>query len=519
MKKNKTLLISLGISRKEYSYLMNWLYLTSPGIHYAKASLENYEYDTKLINKVDENLITTEIIEKINIINPKVILFNQFYSTRKEIRDICSFIPDNTIRGIGGHDATFHSMSLSDKEFEQQYGHVDFVWQGECEKGLGDYISTLRKGGGPRRVNNLGNRMLDLDHLPRIRHDDYTGETAFLSTSRGCLPNGCDFCTTPRLYPDGWRGRSVDNVHDELVTIKNTGRFNVYVVDDNFLGLDTKGLDRALEIIHAGRELDMKLFPMTSVDQVVRADKLGMLGEFTGTVHTIFLGVENPVPSALMKIGKKVKAWTYNDACCRAIDALYANGISPFLGYINFNPDTTCEELRHSAQFLYKNNLASTFYFFINKMGILEGTKQYEVHYKNNPEFEGNYNYSFKDKDTAALYALLMFVEDEERLMDFLYYEATQLIYMNQLFSSKEGVRYCKLRKDLNQCNYDFFINALEVSIKKGSVSSIFDLIADHKKNLGRLRYDYKNLILDIEPFATYLLKEPLIYVKQLEVT
>ncbi|MBN2080495.1 MAG: hypothetical protein JW838_16110, partial [Spirochaetes bacterium] len=425
-------LVSLGVSRKDYPYLLNWLYMTPPGIHYARHVLEGAGFGTTVIDKVDENLTTAEVIDRLREIRPDAVLCNQFFSTRHDVKEICEALPEDAVRGIGGQDATFHSISLSDGEFAERYSHADFVWQGECEKGLSEFLLSFRRGEGPVRVDNLSRRVTDLDELPILDHDDYSGEIAFLVTSRGCVSNGCDFCTTPRFYPDGWRARSVAHVAGELGRIRETGRVHVNVTDDNFLGLTEQDLDRGIQIIAKARDVGMKLYPMTSVRQVLRAGERGILPEWTGTVPKIFLGVENTVPSALRAIGKKVHAARHADECARAMDLLYEHGISPYLGYINFNPETTSDELEESAGFLHRNNSeASNFHYLYNNLGIYEGTRLFDRYKEERLEMTisgSDYRYTFRHRETSVAFAALTFVMDRTQILDFLHFEATHLV-------------------------------------------------------------------------------------------
>ncbi|MBN1497613.1 MAG: hypothetical protein JXA07_12625 [Spirochaetes bacterium] len=521
MSHNSISIVSLGNTRKDYPFFMNWLYLTSPGIHYLRTALELNGIKTVLIDKVDKNLTTDEIIQILQNINPEIILFNQFYSTREEIKQICISFPKNAIRGIGGHDATFHSMTLSENEFSQQYSHADFVWQGEIENGFASFIRNFQKKDSPVCVNNINNRVQDLNDLPVLKHDNYTSELAFLVTSRGCMSGGCDFCTTPNFYHDGWRSRSVAHVSHELRNIKASGRFHINITDDNFLGLGEKDLMRGVDIIRRCGEEGLKLFIMTSVEQIVKADRLGLLKEFKGTVIKVFLGVENFNPSALRKLGKKVDIENHTYNSLSALNELYDNGISPHLGYINFNPETSCDEIEHSAHFLHQHNHeASLFNYFYTKMGIFEGTKHHERYTgrKDCIDFHGgNYSYEFHDRNTAAVFALLTMVLDHARLIDFLHFEATHLLYMNQLAETSAGKKYIELKKRSSEQNYEFFINALEISRKRGSLNVILDLIDDYKRKTRRMIPDYKKLIQQIVGISTHILREPLAYMDKID--
>ena len=516
----KITIVSLGVTRKEYPFLFNWLYITSPGIHYVTSALAEKGFEVSIINKVDENLTDNDVIDRLHALNPDMVLYNQFHSSREEIKKICSSLPAGAIRGIGGHDATFHSLSLSEQEFKEAYSHVDFVWQGECENGLADFIKNFRRGLAPVRINNMHNRVQDLDRLPVLKHDDYTGEIGFLATSRGCLSNGCDFCTTPGMYPDGWRARSVSHIADEIRNIKRTGRCQVYVVDDNFLGNTEKDLERGLAVIRLCKNNGLKLYPMTSVQQILRADGLGYLSEFTGTVISVLIGVENGDPVALRKLGKRVNIENYREQCIRAVDALHRHGVFPFIGYINFNPETTCDELENSARFLYEDlGEAALFTYLYNKLGIFSGTKSFDRYMKGNKCSinSADYSYDFFDRETGIVAMLLDFVLDHIRIIDFLYYEATILFYMNQLMGTPVWKKYIDLKKTLNRQNYYFFINAVGIVRKNKPFTEMIAMIGDFKTKVKQSVAEFKLLIPQIVSQSNYILREPLQYIDMVD--
>lgn len=514
VKPERIIVLSLGTSRKEYPFFMNWLYLTSPGIHYIKSYLEQNGYKAHCIDKVDDNLTVDSISGMLKAEKPEMVLFSQFYSSREEIKQLCSSLPETSIRGIGGHDATFHSMSLNKDDFIRQYAHADFVWQGEIENGFADFIGSYQKETTPVCFNNIHNRLQNLDNLPVLQHDDYSGESAFIVSSRGCIAGGCNFCTTPNFYPDGWRQRSVAHVREELNNIKQSGRFHVVVTDDNFLGLTERDLRRGLDIINYSKESGLKLFIMTSISQILRAEKMGVLGEFRGAVFKVFLGIENNNPGVLKKLGKKVNVDMHANESCRALDVLYTHEVSPHLGFINFNPETTCDELESSARYLYEHHQeASIFYYLYNKMGIFEGTKIHAEYSKGKNEFEfngGNYMYNFYDRGTSVVFAVLNMVLDYARIIDYLHFEATHLIYMNNLAGTSVGKRYFGLKKKLNEQNFEFFNNALEIGRRKGSMHVMLDLIDSFKREIKMSISDYQQLIPEIVNHSSYILKEPL---------
>lgn len=516
---HKVVLVSTGISRREFPYLPNFMYAPSPGIYYINAILRDNGFETTIIDQANENLPNDAISSRVIEEEPDIVLFNQFCKTRDRIKTIVSELPEKYIIGVGNHDATFHSRSLSPEDFIEQYKHVDFVWQGEAENGLAEYLKNFKREKYPLPIDNIGNRVRDLDTLPVLKHGEYGGDTGFLVTSRGCMSNGCDFCTTPQLYRDGWRARSAEHVEEELENLKNSGKRFIFVFDDNFLGFSERDLDRGASIIEKCKELDMKVFIMTTVNQIARAEELGYLSDFYGALTMVFLGVENGNEQALKKLGKRCNISQYRQLSERAIDGLYRNGISTYLGYINFNPESTLDELEDGAHFLFENNMqASNFHNLYNKLDLYDGTKLLEAFRKNNLHDitwkYGEYKYEFADRGVGFLSNFLsMFVLDLTYVLDFLNYEASYLIYMNRLLESKTGKLFMKIRKEINENNYIFFSNAIELCGESEPLGSLLEIMGDFKEKTKKSILEYKKLIPEILSNADYIIEEPLKYI------
>jgi hypothetical protein len=519
---NKVVLVSTGISRREFPFLPNFMYVPSPGIYYIAAILKENGFETSIVDQANHNLPNDEISSRIIEEEPDIVLFNQFCTNRDRIKSIVSELPEKYIIGIGNHDATFHSRSLSNKEFIEQYSHASFVWQGEAENGLVEFLRNFKRGKYPLRIDNIANRVNDLDTLPFLKHDEYGGEAGFIVTSRGCKQSGCDFCTTPQFYRDGWRARSVGHVEEELENLKSSGKRFIFVFDDNFLGFSERDLERGVRIIEKCKALDMKVFIMTTVTQIARADELGYLSALSDALVLAFLGVENGNEQALKKLGKRCNTSQHRQLSERAIDGLYRNNISTYLGYINFNPESTLDELADSALFLYENNMqASNFHNLYNKVELYDGTKLLEIYRKNklyNITWDnGAYKYEFADRRVGYLSnCLSMFVLDQMYLLDFLNYEASNLIYMNQLLESETGKLFMKTRRDINKNNYNFFIKAVDICRDRESLGPLLEIMGDVKEKIKKSIMAYKSLIPRILINADYIIQEPLRYIDEI---
>ena len=520
---NKIALISLGACRKEYPYQQHMTYITPPGIRYVKAALSNYGFNVGIIDQPNENILDEDIIERIKAFNPEMVLFNQFFSTRSQVRKIISSLGNKYAIGIGGHDVTFQVDYLSESSLREQYRGVDFLWRGEADRGLAEFIDGYKRPGSLSIIDNRPNRVQDLDSLPVLPHDDYNGEIGFIVTSRGCFSNGCDFCSTSRFYPDGWRYRSFEHVERELLNLKKNNRKFIAVFDDNFFGFTDESLERGAAIINKCRDLDLKIiFLMASVKQVADLNDRGYLGSFRGTLNNVFLGLENIDDNALRVLGKRCNVNTYKNLSATAIDALDANGISMFLGYINFNPFSTLEELENNARFLHENHdQASQFLYLSKKLQLFEGTRFFDNYVRDNDvSADGisgaEYLYDFKDRRVGRVSSIIKLVQNETMMFDCVDFETSTLLYVNQLQNGKYGKEYASLKKEISNNNFEFFMKLLDLCGKDDSNAvDVFDLLGDYKekfkKNIGRT----KDLYVKIKENSQYVINEPVEHVER----
>ena len=518
-------IVALGTSRKEYPYLPGYFYCTSSGIHYLNAVLRDTGFETTIVNQVSDNLLEEDLTGIIRNSNPEIILFNQFFTMRERLHAIVKELGENYIYGIGGHDATFHALSLVEesdvvaaiagterrpvilhpksKSLTKYYSGIDFIWLGEAENGIADFLKSIDKQQHPILAYNLDNRTRDLNTLPILKHDDYTSESAFIVTSRGCMKEGCDFCTTPLYYRDGWRGRSIGHVEEELYNITKAGKTYLYIFDDNFFGLTDQSLERGAEIIGICRKLGIQCMLLSTVRQVLCADQLGLLEKMSGTVTCVFIGVENLSSSALHSLGKKTN---YRENLLKnkqAIDALVRCGIFPYLGYMNFQPETTLDELKESAKFLYETNMeASYFHYLCNQLNILEGTKIYNRYLNSGRarknELNGILECEFNDKRVKNINSILNSLSDRSRKIDFFINEIGNLIYANNLINSQEGLSYNNIRRticDNNMRIYNEIINNIE---KENAVAAYINASDDYEILYNESIISFKQLLSSI---------------------
>jgi radical SAM superfamily enzyme YgiQ (UPF0313 family) len=274
------------------------------GLGYIASSLEKNGYDVKI---EEMSLVTSEkeIENRIKMHHPDVVgvsCFTNFRYGAFRTLEIAKEVDPDIITLAGGSHATL----MSDQVMKTQ-DKINFIVLGEGECTTVELLQTLEKNGDVKKVKGIcfkKNKEIiyteprplieDLDILPfparhlmdlslysdigrdnyfkTIRGSEFHGEKiskfkkSFIMGSRGC-PFSCQFCSISKFWCHRWRGRSPENVVDEMEYLSE--RFNIKVIgfnDDTF----SVSIDRVIgickEIIKRG--LDIKWFSTTRADRV-----------------------------------------------------------------------------------------------------------------------------------------------------------------------------------------------------------------------------------------------------------
>jgi hypothetical protein len=496
----KVVLVSAGVSRGEYPQFTRFMPLTPPGLHYIVAALKSANFEVELVNQTNDGLADIDVVAAVRNLKPDILLFNQFYSTRERVRRIVSSIPDKPIIGVGGHDATFHCV-----DSPTEYSVFDFVWKGEADEGLAEFLQSFKGNGQTIIVNNIESRVQDLDSLPILLHDDYLGDVGFLVTSRGCYPRGCEFCTTPKFYPDGRKTRSVEHVTPELENLVSAGKKYIFITDDNFLGFSSEDLERSEAIIARCKNLDLKIMFFSIKEQIITASQQGLLEKWRGTVYRVHTGIENADACAARDLGKVGVDKSYISKGATAIAALYRHGIAVFLGYVNFNPNSTLEQLSNSATFLHTHhNEAADFTHLRQGLRFYPGALQ-PSHFGLDGIYvcNGEFFYEFNDPRVKQLYESLWEIQDKSlsNLINLLY-GTTDLIYINQLQDKDVGVRYWQIKAEISTLNYEFFMYCLNQCQENKTIDKHkVDLFLGETRGLARKLASLNNEIKGISEY------------------
>ncbi|HHT9118252.1 MAG TPA: B12-binding domain-containing radical SAM protein [Candidatus Hypogeohydataceae bacterium YC38] len=202
------------------------------------------------------------------------------------------------------------------------------------------------------------------------------GLATYILGSRGCYGR-CTFCYVSPFY-GGWRGRSPQNIFEELKDLYENGVRYFYFADANFFGPGRAGRERAKEladIILTGG-LNIR-FGMECRANDLEEDSLSRLVE--AGLREVFLGIESACDPTLKRFRKD----TSQEVNRRAIGLLRHFGIEPNLGFIMFEPHTSLKDIRTNFEFLKDARLlrspAITAHLLSHKQTLFMGTADYHT--------------------------------------------------------------------------------------------------------------------------------------------
>ncbi|MGD9131773.1 MAG: radical SAM protein [Candidatus Bathyarchaeota archaeon] len=328
---------------------------------------------------------------------------------------------------------------------------IDFVVRGEPEYTMLELVGALEKGitEGMKKIEGIGfvkdgktvitpprPEIRDLDALPfparhllpmdiyfeAIKENPIRGELSkrytIIITSRGC-PHRCIFCSNYIVMGKTWRGRSPENVVDELEQLVNT--YSIKQIDffDENMTLKKKRVEGICDLIME-RGLDIDWY----VPNGVRADTLDeeLLRKMSEAgCREIRVAPESGVQRVVDEIIKKnLNLGDVEKAVVLAKKVGMNIGVFLMLGLIG----ETKEDIRETIKFAYKLKKLGADHFQFSIATPLYGTELYEQAKRG-----GYLRENFSDEALAALEPL---IETEEFTADDLLMLCAEANLINQ---------------------------------------------------------------------------------------
>lgn len=196
-----------------------------------------------------------------------------------------------------------------------------------------------------------------LRNMVHPRRDLFSDKYVFdsIQTSRGC-PFSCDFCSVPIFNGRKYRTRPVDEVVEELKTIKK--KF-VFFVDDNIIGYGKNSEQRAEELFEAILRAGIKKHWISQASvNIAKNEHLMRLMKKTGCLG-LLIGFESVDVNNLRKSGKLQnlkKDGEPREFYQDVISKIHKQGIS-VNGYFCFGYDDTAETISSSLEFILDSQI------------------------------------------------------------------------------------------------------------------------------------------------------------------
>ncbi|HHT9155137.1 MAG TPA: B12-binding domain-containing radical SAM protein [Candidatus Tripitaka sp. YC43] len=233
------------------------------------------------------------------------------------------------------------------------------------------------------------------------------GLATYILGSRGCYGR-CTFCYVSPFY-GGWRGRSPQNIFEELKDLYENGVRYFYFADANFFGPGRAGRERARELADIILKGGINIrFGMECRANDLEEGPLSRLVE--AGLREVFLGIESACDPTLKRFRKD----TSQEVNRRAIELLRRFGIEPNLGFIMFEPHTSLKDIRTNFEFLKDTGLlrspAITAHLLSHKQALFMGTLDYHKFgncTRNHPFTGYEAQYDFEDLRVQSFYEIV----------------------------------------------------------------------------------------------------------------
>ncbi len=240
-------------------------------------------------------------------------------------------------RGVTVVMGGIHASAMPEEALE----HVDTVVVGEAEPVWPQLVEDFRAGRLQRRYEAEG--IADMTGLPWPRRDLFKIRRYLVrrpvETSRGCCFN-CEYCSDSLVFKQGYRFREIDDVVEEIRSIRPLGRY-VFFVDNNICGQP----ERARRLFEALVPLRIRWSGQASINMAY-SDETLKLASRSGCM-IVLVGMETINREVLRRIGKPVDPGRYKEL----VDRFHRHGILVQGEFIFGFDEDTPEVFRDTVEF------------------------------------------------------------------------------------------------------------------------------------------------------------------------
>ncbi len=293
---------------------------------------------------------------------------------------------------------------FSGEEILRKYNDV-IVSLGEGEVSIGDIYAYVNGDLPFEKIRNImyysdgkilksSYQYLDKNLIPfadrrysKLYYDK--GGEVYVEASRGCAYCSCNICECREFLgsictESKWRERPINSVINELKYLSSIGIKDVTFSDEDFIGNDRIGLDRAANIANCIIENNFKIeyrvntrvksiYSNTDSEQMRDKKFQSLVSLKKAGLSKIFLGFESGSPTQLKRYNKGYSL----DEFIQAINILEEIGIQYELGFISLDPLMSLEELDESLNFIKQYNCIPYISAIYKELRIQKGNKSY----------------------------------------------------------------------------------------------------------------------------------------------
>lgn len=324
------------------------------GLAYLASSLKTAGYRVLIIDTLIEHLDVMSLTQRLNQLSFRFLglsFLSYGYSYAKELVENISENRKFYII-VGGHFVSFCISEIINDNFT-----FDYAIQGEGEEVLPSLLRALDSGKIPEKKIIQGKLVCSLDQLPfpvrpYAKMLVESGHPLSISSSRGCFHN-CSFCSVNSFYKHyaytKWRTRSAQNVINEISSLHEIyGATSFDFIDDNFVGTQREGKQRALEIADMLYSIYGSGFLSFSFDTRVENISEELIRQWARVgLRYVLIGVES-ISDHDQRIYRKI---INKDTVKNALDILDKYNVDYKIGTILWNPETTIDSVLENYYF------------------------------------------------------------------------------------------------------------------------------------------------------------------------
>lgn len=241
-----------------------------------------------------------------------------------------------------------HASMLPDETLQ----YADSVVIGEAESVWRQVIEDFETQKLQKKYIGKRNPMVN---LPIPRRDLFSSkyEMDIIQTTRGC-PFTCDFCSVTAFNGNEYRQRPIDEVLDEIQTIKK--KF-LYIIDDNILGVGKDAEKRAITLFKGMIERKIKKYWATQAS-VNFADNPEVLRyAYKSGCRSVYIGFESIIHESLNEMKKGINLKHGMEGFKKAIKKIHRHGICIVGAFIVGNDHDDIRVFQQIYQFMQEVNL------------------------------------------------------------------------------------------------------------------------------------------------------------------